>query len=242
MSMTLQSTVIPMIHNRQFNVYIASCSTDGGLYHYHLHSDGSLKYVSKTDLDRPMYMKISDKKMYALLRAPFSENEDSALIAYDIDDDGILINPSSQVSTRGKVACHLCVKDNVVYCANYISGSVMKFPDTLVTHRGEGVHPVRQASPHTHYVGVTPDEKFLCVTDLGTDTVYIYTPDMKLVSKASVPKGHGVRHLIFSEDGKYCFSANELMSTASSFLYENGKLTYIETINIIPYLDDSLVK
>ena len=210
----------------------------GGIYHYHLLSDGQLKFISKTDMDRPMYMAVEDDKMYVLLRAPYTKNNESALIIYDIDESGNLIKSSENISTKGEVACHLTVKDGIVYCVNYISGSVIKMPDTLVTHTGRGVNLSRQDSPHPHFAGFTPDGKYICVTDLGLDTIFIYTPDMAFFSKAFVPEGHGVRHLVFSDDGNYCFAVNELLSTVSSFSYKNGELIYIETIDIIP--DNSL--
>lgn len=222
-----------MTHNQLYNIYIASCSPDGGIYHYTLFPDGHMEFVNKTNLDRPMYTTVDKNKMYILLRAPFTKNRESALVVYDIDENGLLVNPSPLASTRGEVACHLTVKDSDVYCVNYISGSVIKIPDTLVTHEGKGPHPQRQASPHTHYVGFTPDKKYICVTDLGLDTIFIYNPDMTIKCKASVPKGHGARHLIFSEDGDFCFVANELLSTVSSFRYCDGTLSLIETVDVL---------
>lgn len=181
-----------------------------------------------------MYMVTEENKMYVLLRAPYGDSDESSLVVYDIDENGTLVNPAEPVSTKGQVACHLAVKNGIAYCTNYISGSVIKIPDKLVTHTGKGIHPTRQQSPHTHFVCFTPDGKYLCVTDLGLDTVFLYTPQLELVSKASIPAGSGVRHLIFSNDGKYCFAANELSSTVSSFSYFDGKLVYIETVDIIP--------
>ena len=223
-----------MIHSQHSDIYIASCSAEGGIYQFSFFSNGKLKFINKTDLNRPMYMTIDKNRMYVLLREPYTGSKESALVRYDIDEKGFLVNPSKPVPTRGEVACHLTVNNGVAYCTNYISGSIIKIPDTLVVHEGKGVHPIRQKAPHTHFVGYTPDGKYLCVTDLGLDAIFIYTPELKLFSKAFVPEGHGVRHLVFSDDGEFCFSANELLSTVSSFLYKDGKLTYIETINIIP--------
>ncbi len=216
------------------NIYIASCSPDGGIYQYRLEEDGKLSFVNKTECDRPMYAVVSDGKMYVLLRAPFDGNNESGLVVYDIACDGTLGNPTEPVSTKGVVACHLAVNKNDVYCVNYLSGNVIKMPDTIVTHSGKGIHPTRQEAPHTHFVGFTPDGKYLCVTDLGLDTVFLYAPDLTFKGKVTVPEGHGARHLVFSEDGRYMFVANELLSTVSSFEYDGCDFSYIETINCLP--------
>ncbi len=223
-----------MIHNQRFNIYIASCAKDGGIYQYTMDENGTLTLVEKIELDRPMYMTINNKKMYIVLRAPFSDSTDSGVIVYDIDAAGKLVNPSEIQSTKGEVACHITVENTDIYCANYISGSVIKLPDTIVKHSGRGVHQKRQDAPHTHFVGFTPDKKYLCAVDLGLDTIFIYNKDLKLISKAKVPMGHGARHIVFSNDSRYMFCANELKSTLSVFSYNDGRLTLIDTISVLP--------
>ena len=219
---------------QQKSVYIASCSPTGGIFQYSLSEDGKLSLVSSTDCDRPMYAVIEKGRMYVLLRAPFDGKNESGLISYNIACDGSLENPTDVISTKGVVACHLAVKNDVVYCVNYLSGSVIKMPEKLVTHTGRGVHPKRQEAPHTHFAGFSPDGKYLCVTDLGLDTVFLYTPDLELLGQVKVPSGHGARHLVFSEDGKYMFVANELASTVSSFSYDGESFGYIETVSCLP--------
>lgn len=226
--------VIPMIHNPLYNIYIASCAKDGGIYQYHLYDDGCLKLKSFTAMDRPMYMACEKNKMYILLRSPFADNHESGLIVYDISSDGKLKNASDIISTKGQVACHLSVNDEEVYCANYISGSVIKMPEKLTIHEGKGMNPIRQEAPHAHYAGFTPDKEFVCVADLGLDTVYLYQRDLESVNKVKVPEGHGPRHLVFSDDGRFCFVANELASTVSCFHYKHGELIYMDTVSCLP--------
>ena len=40
------------------------------------------------------------------------------------------------------------------------------------THQGSGPH-ANQASPHTHYADLTPDQ-YLITCDLGTDSLHVY--------------------------------------------------------------------
>ncbi len=229
-----------MIHSQHYkNVYIASCCPDGGIYRYGMDSYGKLKFIDKTPLDRPMYMVNANGRMYVILRAPFADSNDSGVVAFDIDGDGALINKTECISTKGEVACHIAVDGEAVYCANYISGSLIKLPDKLVVHDGKGANKKRQDKAHTHFVGLTPDKKYICAVDLGVDTVFVYNKDMTLRSKAQVPSGHGARHIIFSEDGKYMFCANELVSTVSAFGYNDGELSLIATISLLPESFDS---
>lgn len=230
--MTLPATVTPMIHSRHFDVYVASCTPTGGIYHYKLH-DSHLELAEITPVDRPMYMVIAEKKMYVVLRAPF-ENRESGVIAFEIDDSGKLMNHSDIQSTKGEVACHIMIDEDQIYCANYISGSLIRLPDMLVQHSGVGVDRDRQEGPHVHFVCLTPDNQYVCAADLGLDTIFIYSKDLKLYSSAKVPDGHGVRHLAFSEDGKYLFAANELKSTVAAFEYQNGSLNLLDVCSAIP--------
>ena len=215
------------------NIYKASCNDIGGLYRYEMNESGMLEFKSKTDMSLPMYMAEENNKMYVLLRQPVKDSDESGLIVYDIDSNGDLANPSGITMTKGIVACHLSVDNGTVYCVNYLSGNVVKLPDTVVTHSGKGPHPTRQTSPHTHFVCVTHDG-YVLATDLGIDSIFTYTKDLKLVSQVKVPLGHGVRHLAFSEDKKYLYAVNELASTVSVFKYNDGHLELLDTYDALP--------
>ena len=206
-------------------IYIASRVREGGIYTYE-YADGIYKMLFFTQMDSPMYMIMSDKKMHILLRSPF-DNDKSGLISYDVAEKGELINPGEILSTKGQIACHLAKIDNCIYCVNYTSGSVIKMPDSLVIHKGNAIS-------HTHYVGPTPDNKYIFVTDLGLDEIYIYDKNLNLFNKIKMPIGHGVRHLVASKDGKYIFTANELKSTVSVLKYNDGNLELLDTIKTIP--------
>jgi len=222
-----------MTLKQHYNIYIAACEKEGGIYLCNINDDGVLTCVEKYDLDSPMYLAVSNNKMYAILRNPFENSVYSGLVSLDILNDGRLGDMSQMQSTMGEVACHLCVDDDV-YCVNYISGSVIKMPDTLVTHEGASVHPQRQTSPHTHQVIFTPDKKYVCVVDLGIDTIVVYDRNLNLFSKANVPQGYGSRHMVFSPDGKYAFCINELKSSVTVFSYKDGVLTPIKTYDAVP--------
>lgn len=208
------------------NIYIASCVPDGGILRYEMSESGKLKFIDKTPLDRPMYMTEYDGRLYVIVREYDGKN--SGVVSYKINADGVLSDMQDHGSAMGECGCHILADECGIYCANYISGSVSRLPDTVIDHNfGEKV-------AHVHFVGATPDKKYVCVCDLGLDTVFVYDRELKLVSQAKVPEGDGVRHLVFSEDGKYVFSANELGETASAFSYSDGKLALLDTVKLLP--------
>lgn len=216
------------------NIYIAACDKNGGIYHFTQNDDGSLTEKNFYPLDRPLYMTVEKNKMYIILREPFDDDTNSGVMSFEIEKDGSLIRPVECESTEGKCACHLTVKDGNIYCVNYISGSVIKVGEKLVMNIGNGPNKPRQDKTHMHFVNFSPDEKYLLVTDLGLDTIFTYDKNLNEISRAKVPDGHGVRHLAYSGDGKYIFSANELASTVSVFSYNDGKLELIDTLSGIP--------
>ena len=215
-----------MTHRQHFDFYIASCDTEGGILKCRF-AENSVEILEKTTLDRPMYMAFNGDKMEVILRDPENKNE-SGLVTLDICS---LKQKGQVISTKGNVACHLCVLDGNVYCANYLSGSVIKMPDKVVTHSGKGINEKRQEMPHVHYIN-SFDGKYLLCTDLGTDEIYTYDKDLNEISRVKIPSRHGPRHLDFFNGKVYCL--NELKSTLSILGYDDGKLTLNETVGVLP--------
>src|ERR1700691_1769219 len=88
-----------------------------------------------------------------------------------------------------------------------------------VEHAGSGPDPVRQANSHVHMIASDPVTGDILVSDLGSDTVFVYELDRdgRLGAKTSVNldavPGAGPRHLAFHPDGRHLFIVNELDST-----------------------------
>lgn len=211
-------------------IYLLSCTTTekgGGIYAYERTEKRSLKRTGYFPCDRPMYAVNCEKGLCVLLRQPFENSENSGY--FYIDED--LQTATGIKDTQGVVACHLCVDGENAYIVNYLSGNIVKNGEVVAQRRGSSVHPTRQTEPHTHFVDKTPDG-YLAVCDLGTDTLAIYDKDLQIISQSKVPSGYGVRHLVFSSDGKYIYAVNELVPSISVFAYENAKATLINTLTI----------
>ncbi|MBQ7292319.1 MAG: lactonase family protein [Clostridia bacterium] len=215
------------------HLYFCACTEDGGIYHYILENE-NVSFCEKVDLDKPMYIAIEDNKAYVILKETDKNTKFGGTLTFDIDENGRLINPTEIISSQGIVPCHLSVVNGKVYTVNYLSGNVVKLPDTVSTHSGKGPHPTRQTEAHTHFVSPTPDGKYVLCTDLGIDSIFTYTLDLKQLSVAKVPEGYGARHLAFSDDGKLVYCVNELVSSVSVFDYDDGVLTYLNTYECLP--------
>ena len=214
------------------DIYIAACDKEGGIYHYKAVNE-ELSLCEITPLEFPMYLFIENNKFYVIQRDPF-EDGISGVVSFDLDDNGTPVNKGEIESTKGAAGCHLTVKNGQVYVANYLSGSVIKIGGKLVTHSGVGVNLPRQNSAHCHFTGLTPDNKYILVCDLGLDTIFTYDLELNLLSTAKVPAGYGCRHIAFSDDGRLAYCVNELKSSISVFRYNNGELTYVDTYKALP--------
>lgn len=211
------------------NIYLLSYETvenGGGVYRYSL-ANGKFEKTGYFPCDRPMYAALRGEKLHLLLRAPFQASNESGYAVLDnFRDFGGL------KGTKGVCACHLDVENDDTYIVNYLSGNAVKNCSVSVQHEGKGVHAKRQEAPHTHFVSVTPDRKHVIVTDLGLDTLFIYDRDMNETDRVRVPDGYGIRHCVFSKDGKKIFAMDELIPAISVFDYQNGKATYLYTVDI----------
>ena len=71
-----------------------------------------------------------------------------------------------------------------------------------------GPNKERQKSPHIHCVTLSPDERFLLVSDLGTDHIWIFHVDLKTAKLTETKNsfhakpGSGPRHTHFHPNGR----------------------------------------
>ncbi len=211
-------------------MYILSCEKPekgGGIYRCAI-QDGGLKTNAYLPCDRPMYAVKSGGRLHVLLRAPFANSENSGYFSCSED-----FSDKTEVrDTLGKVACHLCVIENDVYIANYLSGNIVKNCKKAAAHSGRGVNAQRQEAPHAHCAIPSPCGKYVLCTDLGTDTLYVYDRELDPKGAANAPAGHGIRHVVFSKDGKYIYAVNELVPSVSVFAWQNAGARYLDTVKL----------
>jgi 6-phosphogluconolactonase len=200
--------------------------------------------------DNPTYLNISSDNCYLYSVMKAGENGGVASFAIDKQTRELtLLN--SQVSA-GSPPCHVSVdsKNKYAFSANYHKGTVESYlinqKDRTITpavsiihHEGKGPDP-RQEKPHTHFAGVTPDEKYLVVVELGTDKVITYqiSSDGKLteINRLTTNPGSGPRHLAFHPNGKFAYIMTEFSSEVITLTYHavDGRFSEIQSITTVP--------
>lgn len=206
---------------------VCSCETPekgGGLYNFSLSESGRLTKMHHLPLDRPMYAVYDNGTISVALRQVFGN--ESGILSLTVSENGALTKKAEPVTTHGVVACHLLASGEDIYTVNYLSGSIVKLPHTVVSHEGHGINP-RQDAPHPHGVILSPDGKYVLAADLGLDKIFVFRRDLAPVFEASVPAGNGARHMVFSPCGGYLYCVCELSATISVLRYNDGHLTYL---------------
>ncbi len=140
----------------------------------------------------------------------------------------------------------------VLMSAQYSRGSTAIYPladdgsigvqSRLIKHQGgSGVAGSRQDKPHAHWVGTSPDNRFVFVPDLGIDKVVIYRLDARRADLAphgfgQLPPGAGPRHMKFHTSGKFIYVLNELEVSVTVFAYDakKGNMAVLQTIPTVP--------
>lgn len=154
----------------------------------------------------------------------------------------------NSVATGGGGSCHITTDQTgrVLISTQYGGSAVSVFPiaedgslqprSQLIKHGPPSkVHPHQKAA-HPHYCGISPDNQFAFVCDLGMDKIVVYKIDhdaaqLKEVARASAVPGGGPRHMKFHPSGQFALVLNELTLSVSVFRYDadSGALTMVGT-------------
>lgn len=125
---------------------------------------------------------------------------------------------------------------------------VMLPREPLGPHRGTGGPPGSFAdsghdAPHAHQAITDPAGRFVLVSDLGTDRIYVYRFD-KTAGKLSpndppfyqAAPGVGPRHLAFHPNGRFAYSLGEESSTMDFLAWdgERGRFEKKQTLSTLP--------
>jgi 6-phosphogluconolactonase len=193
--------------------------------------------------------------LYAVSEVAGGGPNGGAVAAFTIDSQTGKLTLLNKVSSKGSGPAHVSVDKTgkTVFVANYNSGSVAALPikedgslgeaSAFVQHTGSGANPKRQEGPHAHWIGPSPDNRFVLACDLGLDEVLVYrfdaakgtlTPNDPPFGKA--PPGAGPRHFAFHPSGRFGYVINEMASSVTAFAFDasRGSLTPLQTISTLP--------
>ena len=215
---------------------------------------GLITERKEVEIDNPSYITLSHdgKYLYSIC--------DAGVSAFRVMPDGDieLINVKSINGMRG---CHLSVtKDNTfIFVSGYHDGkltvmhlnedgSVGTIADE-VFHKGIGSIAERNFRPHISNATLTPDEKLLCVCDLGIDQIKVYEFDKKtgrldLYDIIRTQLESAPREILFSADGRFAYVMCELKNYIDVYkcsVGEDGRRTFEFIQNIFTLRRDHRV-
>ena len=232
--------------------------------------DGSLTALKiLTGLPNPSSLAFHPNKkfMYACNEvANFTgPNTSGSVTAISVDPANGDLKILNVISSGGRGPAHLSVDSTgkFVFAANYGSGSVgvlsIKDDGSLgaVTDTKQitgtlGTNPAADAprgsfaisghdAPHAHQASMDPFGRFVLVSDLGTDSIYVYKLDpasgvLSPAGKVTATNGAGPRHFSFHPSGRFLYSLNEEASTVDLMSWDSGAglLEIKQTISTLP--------
>ena len=230
--------------------------TSKGVYVYRFYEEtGRLSYLNEfttvddTAFTNPSYLCVANnnKFVYAV-----NENTVGGVTALTFDANTGRMKFINSQKSMGADPCYVSVdKDQKnIFIANYSSGSLAVLPvnkdgslnpaSQVIQDSGTGPVTDRQEGPHVHTGVLTPDEKYLLYTDLGTDKLNV---ERYRASKAqpltpadpafvTVAPGNGPRHIAFSPDGKHAYLLQEIGGFVNAYDYNGGKLTQTQSLDM----------
>jgi 6-phosphogluconolactonase len=250
-------------HDSYYLVYVGTYTTkqtSKGIYAYNFNAaTGQLTSIGlAAESTDPSFVAVhpNGKYLYAVNEVgDFNGMQSGAVTAFAIDPKSGALKLLNQVSTHGAGPCYVSLDKSgrFVLVANYDGGSVATFAiqddgslslvKGFVQHSGSSVDKERQQAPHAHWIGVSPDNRFALVADLGLDDVMVYklddvrgglTPNSPPFTQ--MKPGSGPRHLAFHPNGKFAYVVNEMASTVTALAYsaQKGSLSALQTLPMLP--------
>jgi 6-phosphogluconolactonase len=225
-----------------------------GIYAYRFDAaTGSLTPIGLVaETANPSFLAVHPNKRYLYA---VGEGSTGSVSAFSLDRETGKLQALNTVSAKGNGPCHLSFDQTGkwLFVANYGSGSIAALPvqsdgklgeaSAFVQHSGSSVDAGRQKGPHAHSVDVSPDNRFLLVSDLGLDQALVYRFDAAKGTlipnqppSAKVTPGSGPRHLAFGRKGEFVYVLNEMTSTVTALRYDKrrGSMEEVQTLSALP--------
>jgi len=210
----------------------------------------------------PSFLTISPnhKFLYAVTEDPLSLgpplDHSSYVNAFAIDTSTGNLRFLNSAPASGTSTCYISIDHTgrYVFLANFGSGSVSVIRTQedgslgeltgFIQNVGSSVDRSIQTEPHPHWIGVSPDNRHVIVSDLGLDHVQIYNfdPDRGMLSPpgppfATVYPGGGARHFAFGPSGRFGYQLSEMSGMVDVFAWDaaKGTLTTVQRVHTVPH-------
>jgi 6-phosphogluconolactonase len=229
-------------------------STSKGIYVFDFNaSTGKATLVSTTATADPSFLALSPNKKFLYAVNELGEDKGGGTVsAFSFDSSKGRLQFINKQSSYGNHPCYVSIdkKGKTVFAGNYSSGNFASFrvakdgglnPATInIKHTGSGPNKERQEAPHVHSTVLSPNNRWLFVTDLGTDKIHSYPFDAasgKLIAtgrETVVPAGAGPRHMAFNKTGTRLYVVAELNGVVMVYDHKDGELTLLQIIHSLP--------
>ncbi|MFP5081178.1 lactonase family protein [Pedobacter sp. JCM 36344] len=214
-----------------------SPTSDIGLSFFEFCSDTiDIQIISTLQVANPSYCLTSGDLLLAVNESGTDDDKITVLNISNLSAPKIL----GQYSSNGSSPCYISAdKDlNHAFVANYGSGSLSVRPFIsfgILGTKSQVVNELPKANCESnfHAVILSPDNKFLLVTNLGTDTISVFqynknaiheSVQTSSVNQFIFKERVGPRHLIFSNDGEFVYVIGEINANIYVFKWNNGIL------------------
>ncbi|GAB3922514.1 lactonase family protein [Mucilaginibacter myungsuensis] len=227
-----------------------------GIYVYRFYTEtGKTAYLNVAEgVDNPSYLAIGKNNKFVYSVNEVGDDRKGSVSAFSFEPYSGKIALINKQPTTGAGPCYIAVDkaNKHAFVANYAGGSLSVLPigkagslgavTQTVQDQGSSVNNDRQAGPHVHTAMLSPDEKYLLYTDLGTDKINIMKhksgQDQPLTpaepAALEVKPGDGPRHLDFTPDKKFMYLLTEMTGTIYAYSYDGPKSKQLETVSIVP--------
>jgi 6-phosphogluconolactonase len=213
------------------------------------------------EITNPSFITISpdNRFLYAVTEDPLSLGPPldhvSFVSAFAIDASTGKLRLLNTLPSGGTSTCFISMDKTGKYVlmAHFGSGSVSVIrvkedgslgeQTSFIQNIGHSVNPAIQTGPHAHSILVSPDNKYVVVSDLGLDKVLIFHFDEKTGELtppdppfATVHPGGGPRHFAFSPSGKFGYQLSEMSGVVDAFAWDPtaGTLTHLQSVETKP--------
>jgi 6-phosphogluconolactonase len=229
--------------------------TNKGIAVYRFYTEtGKTAYLNEVDgIDNPSYLCIAKNNRFVYSVNETGADRKGSITAFSFEPKVGKIEVINQQPSTGTGPCYISVDkaQKHVFVANYASGALTVLPVNkdgslapavqTIQDQGHGPNKSRQEGPHVHTAMLSPDEKYLLFTDLGTDklNIYRYKPGQDQPLSPAEPAtievlpGHGPRHIDFSPDKKYMYLITEMGGVIYVYDYDGPKFRQLEAISLV---------
>lgn len=210
-----------------------------GVYLYAFNTEnGAARLLDVALSGNPSFVIASPDGSLAYAVNEFNDGR-QGMSSFVIDGDNIdplnsIVMPDYLVD--GRDPCNILLAGGRVISSNYTGGSASAYSLNADGSIADPLQFIGRESSHMHCAVLSPDGKYLFITDLGRDQVLRFETGAEPFGPSTIAWEnadsfqYGPRHMVFSADGRFAYLLCELGDILVVFSYADGELTPIQTL------------